>query len=250
MRLDKLEDSVQDLIQKNHINPKFYKLGLEVLKEMHQVETGTRQQIYETHLRNVEDGQKKLDRILGYLIDGTITREEYNSQKQEVEEELKKDKIKLAEVETRAKNWTELTENVVHFAHCASVALKEGGTQTQREILNSLGLNHRIKSKKLLIDLHSWFSVLKNGEKELTPIMDRLERENIHNAKGRTEAFASIRPRLCAGRDSNPRSPKATRLQRVVFDHSTTDAILRQRSHYSLRSAHSVGGSPPSLCYG
>jgi len=25
---------------------------------------------------------------------------------------------------------------------------------------------------------------------------------------------------------------------------------LRQRSHYSLRSAHSVGGSPPSLCYG
>jgi site-specific DNA recombinase len=199
IRLDELEESVQDLIQENDINPKFYKLGLEVLKEMHQVETGTRQQIYETHLKNVEDGQKKLDRILGFLIDATISREEYNTQKQELEEELKKNKIKLEEVETRAKNWTELTENVVHFAYCASTALKEGGTQTQREILNSLGLNHRIKSQKLLIDLHSWFSVLKNGEKELTPIIDRLERENIHDAKGRTEALASIRPRLCVG---------------------------------------------------
>lgn len=211
MRLDKLKEDVQNLIQKNHINPKFYKLGLEVLKEMHQAETGTRQQIYETHLRNVEDGQKKLDRILGYLIDGTITREQYNSQKQEVEEELKKDKINLSEVETRAKNWTELTENVVHFAHCASVALKEGDTQTQREILNSLGLNHRIKSKKLLIDLHSWFSVLKNGEKELMPEIERLEPKNNHNAKGRTDAFASIRPKLCAGKDSNLRRAKPDR---------------------------------------
>src|SRR3989344_4487777 len=30
----------------------------------------------------------------------------------------------------------------------------------------------------------------------------------------------------CVERDSNPRSPKATRLQRVVFDHSTIDASM------------------------
>lgn len=31
-------------------------------------------------------------------------------------------------------------------------------------------------------------------------------------------------PLWCAGEDSNLRSPKATDLQSVVFDHSTTDA--------------------------
>ena len=217
IRLDKLEENVQALIQENHINPKFYKLGLEVLSEMHELETGKRQQIYETQQRNVEDTQKKLDRSLGFLIDGTITREQYNSNKQELEQELQKEKIKLSETESRAKNWTSLTENVVHFAYSAGVAFKDGDSQTQREILSSLGLNHRIKAKKLLIDLRSWFSVLKNGEKELMPEIERLEPENTLDTKGRTEAFASIRPKLCAGRDSNPRRPKPQDLQSRVI---------------------------------
>ncbi|MEI8269982.1 MAG: recombinase family protein [bacterium] len=199
VRLDDLKEDVQKIISQNLINPKFYKLGLEVLKEMHQIETGTRQEIYETQQKNVEETQKKLDRILGFLIDGTITREQYNLQKQELEKEIHKDKIKLAEVETRAKNWTELTENIVHFAYSAGIAFKDGSIQTQREILHSLGLNHQIKSKKLFIDLHSWFSVLKNGEKELMPEIKRLERKNNYKAKGRTESFNSIRPRLCVG---------------------------------------------------
>ena len=220
IRLDELEDSVQALIKENLINPKFYKLGLETLKQMHEVETETRQQIYETQQRNVEDTQKKLDRILGFLIDGTITRDQYNAQKEELEQVLKKDKIKLSEVETRAKNWTELTENVVHFAYSASTAFKDGDVQTQREILNSLGLNHRIESRKLFIDLRSWFSVLKNGEKELMPDIERLERKNILDTKGRNKVSASIHPRLCVYttksepilKACNQASPRATRL--------------------------------------
>jgi len=106
IRLDVLEESVQKILQENYIKPQFYKLALGLVKEMHEVETSTRQEIYETKQRSVEDTQKKLDRILGFLIDGTITREQYNTQKEELELELQKDKIKLSEVEERAKNWT------------------------------------------------------------------------------------------------------------------------------------------------
>lgn len=67
MKLDELEKDVQALILQNQINPKFYKLGLEVLSEMHELETDKRQQIYETQHKNVEDTQKKLDRILASL---------------------------------------------------------------------------------------------------------------------------------------------------------------------------------------
>ncbi len=224
IRLDELEKDVQNLIQKNMISHKFYKLGLETLSQVHELETSKRQEIYETQQRNVEETQKKLDRILGFLIDNTITREQYNTQKEEMEQELQKGKIKLSEVEARAKNWTELTENIVHLAYCGSIAFRDGDVQTKREILNGLGWNHRVESKKLFIDLGAWFSVLKNGEKVLLPEIERLERENIHNTKGRTDTFASIRPKLCVGKDSNLRSPKATDLQSVVIDHSTTDA--------------------------
>lgn len=209
--LTDLEKNINKIIESNLIDPEFYKLGLETLKEMHSLETGKRQQIYETQLRNVDETQKKLDRALTFLLDGTITREQYNIQKKELEEELMKEKIKLGETEKRATNWRDLTENVLHFSTLALEAIKHGDPQIQREILSSLGWNHRIKSKELFINLHSWFTVLKNGEQKLLPEIKALELDKTVDTQRQKEAFASIRPELCAGRDSNPRRPKAAR---------------------------------------
>lgn len=194
-----LEKNINKIIESNLIDPGFYKLGLETLKEMHTLEIDKRQQIFETQQRNVEDTQKKLDRALGFLLDGTITREQYNLQKKDLEESLTKEKIKLSETESRATNWRELTENVLHFSTLAMEALKHGETQIQREILNGLGWNHHIKAKELFINLHSWFTVLKKGEQELLPEIKALELEKIVDTQERMEAFASIRPKLCAG---------------------------------------------------
>lgn len=198
VNLDDLEKNIVKIIESNLIDPEFYELGLDTLKEMHSLETNKRQQIYETQQRNVEDTQKKLDRALTFLLDGTITREQYTIQKKEFEEELIKEKNKLNETEKRAKDWTELTENVLHFSTFAVEALKHGDTQIRREILSSLGWNHRIESKKLFIDLHSWFFVLKKGEQELLPEIKRLELDKIVDTQERIEAFASIRSKLCA----------------------------------------------------
>jgi site-specific DNA recombinase len=199
LKVEELEETVQSLIKENQISEKFYKLGLEVLGEMHELETGNRQQIFETQQRNVEETQKKIDGLLGFLINQTISEPVYRSEKEKLEVELTREKIKLSETEKRAKSWTTLTENVVHFARSASLAFKDGDNQTKREIFSSLGLNHRLKSKKLLIDLHSWFAVLKKGEIELSTEIEALELNKTLNAKGRSEAFASLRPRLCVG---------------------------------------------------
>ena len=72
----------------------------------------------------------------------------------------------------------------------------------QREILSSLGWNHHIKAKELFINLHSWFNVLKKGEQELLPEIKRLELDKIVDTQERMEAFASIRPKLCAVLDN------------------------------------------------
>ena len=64
------------------------------------------------------------------------------------------------------------------------------------------------------------------------PDIERLERKNNHNAKGRTDAFASIRPKLCAGLDSNQRRPRPSDLQSDVLDHSTTDAYESEYTRF------------------
>ncbi len=198
-----LEKNITEIFQDNMIDSEFYKLGLETLKGMHSLEVGKRQQIYETQLRNVEETQKKLDRALTYLLDGTITQPQYSSQKKELEESLIKEKAKLNETEARAKNWTELTENVLHFSSLATKALQSNDTKIQRDIFNSIGWNHRINAKKLFVDLHSWFVVLKNGEKELLPKIKALELGNILDPQRKKEAFASILPTLCRDPGSN-----------------------------------------------
>jgi len=223
--LTELESNINQIIESNLIDPEFYKLGLDTLKEMHTFEVDKRQQIFETQQRNVEDIQKKLDRGLGFLLDGTITREQYNLQKKELEESLMKEKSKLGDTEKRATNWRELTENVLHFSSLAMEALKNGDTQTKREILNSLGSNHRIEGKKLFIDLHSWFTVLKEGEQRLLPKIKAFELEKSIGTTTQKEAFASLYTDVCAGLDSNQRSPKAPDLQSSAIDHSATDAI-------------------------
>lgn len=202
-----LETSIMKIIEGNFIDPEFYQIGLETLKEMHSLEIGKRQQIFETQQRNVEEIQKRQDRALTFLLDGTITKEQYNLQKSELEESLMREKTRLGETEKRANNWRELTENVLHFSSLASESLKNGEIQVQREILSSLGWNHRIKDKKLLVNIHSWFNVLKNGEEILLPEIKALELENIVDTKRRKEVFAPLLPKLCAEKDSNLRNP-------------------------------------------
>jgi site-specific DNA recombinase len=231
LKLAELEQSVIKILEDNLINERFYQLGLEVLGEMHELEIGKRQEIFEAQQRNVLETQRKLDSLLGFLINQTISEPQYKVEKIRLETELTKEKIKLSDTEARARNWTNLTENVVHYARLASEVFIDINTpnQIKREILSSLGLNHRIETKKLFIDLHGWFSVLKKGENELIPQIEALERDKTLTPERRKEAFASFRTKLCAGKDLNLRSPKATDLQSVVIDRSTTDAGPRHK---------------------
>ena len=108
-------------------------------------------------------------------------------------------------------NWDKLTEDVFHFAKNAVFAFSTGDDQTKKEILSSIGWNHTLKDKKVLVNLHSWFSVLKNGEKDISEQLRRLELNKTLTIERRKEAFASIRTTVCAGLDLNQRSPKGDR---------------------------------------
>ena len=199
IKVGELDEQIIKFISENNINPKFYKLGLEVLGEVHSLEIGKRQSIYENQQRGVEETQKKLDRAVEFLLNGTITEETYKNQKKELEDLLTKQKIKLSETEDRAQKWTELTENVFHFAKNAILVFEKGGEQTQKDILFNLGWNHELKDRKLFLDIYSWYLVLKKGEKELLPDIEWLELNKNLDTKRQKEAFASLHTRMCVG---------------------------------------------------
>ena len=211
IKVENLESQVLKLINQNIISKDFYDISIKVLKEMHETEIETRQTIYKNQLTTVQEIQKKLDRAVTFLMNGTVTEEQYKSQKKDLEEALVRQTASLKETEKRAQNWTELTENVFHFAKAASSAFTNGDDQTKKEILAHLGWNHQIKSKEVLIDLCSWFSVLKNGELEISEQIKRLELDKTLTPERRKEAFASIHTSLCVGQDLNLRSPKGDR---------------------------------------
>jgi hypothetical protein len=53
------------------------------------------------------------------------------------------------------------------------------------------------------------------------------ELDKIVDPQRQKEAFASIRPSLCVGRDSNPRRHKSPDLQSGAIDHSATYALSK-----------------------
>ncbi len=224
MRVEDLEKQTLEMIEINIIDQDYYNIAIDIFKNMHEVEIDTRQAIYASQLKTLETTQMKIDRAKTFLFNGTITEEEYKVLKAECEDNLVRQKAQLLETEKRAQNWDKVTEDVFHFAKHAQKAFTYGDDKTKKEILASLGLNHEIKAKKVLIDLHSWFSVLKKGESEYMTEKTRLELNETLTQKERKEAIASLLPTVCAGLDLNQRSPKATDLQSVVIDHSTTDA--------------------------
>ena len=180
-----LETQVEKYITENTIHPLFYEIGLAVIGENKEKEAEKSQALYLNHMNIMREIEKKLARLFTFLVNGTISEDEYSGQKKELENQLTIEKVKLNEIEKMAAKWNEITGNILHFTRAACFVFKKAAPQTRREIVASLGSNHRLKDRKLLIDLHSCFSTLKKGEIEILPEIERFELEKTNSDKAK-----------------------------------------------------------------
>ena len=176
---------------------------MEVLKEIHAKETGNSQIIYESHLKNKLDIQRKLDNALQFLLDGTITKVQYDLKKEEFDLELQKVSQKVKETEITAKNFNQLTENVFHFMRHSQDAFINGDLQSRKEILSALGLNQVLKQGKLLMSLHSFWKTVKDAEISAMGQLKRFELEKSLMLQGEKSDLSAIRMDLCSDPGSN-----------------------------------------------
>ena len=181
--LAELEKQVIQLLTENIIHPLFYEIGLEVLDENQTLEMDKVKAMQESKNKQVEDTQKKLDRLFTFLLNGTISEDEYSCQKKELQNMINIQKAELSEVEENLLSLNETVKNVFHFAKGAIHAFTEANQQIRRGVFSSLGSNYKINNGKLLIDLHSWVIVLKKSENEILPEIERLELKNMSACK-------------------------------------------------------------------
>jgi DNA invertase Pin-like site-specific DNA recombinase len=195
--LTDLESQIEELLLEHTISPEFYDYGISVLKANEGGRAKDYEAVYQKQLEVINELQRKLDRLLAYLVNETISEEDYAGQKKEIERQIAFEKVKLGQCEALCINYDKYVENALTFSRASLNAFKNGDVATRRGILASLGWNHQLNNKNLCIDLHSWLTALKSGKNELMPEIDRLELEK-GNAGNVQRQFNSFSPLMCA----------------------------------------------------
>ncbi len=227
MTANELETEISRVISENTIHPTMCELGLRIVRQMHETESKEQATLNAAHFQNLEDVQKKLNNLTKFLLNETVSEDEYKSQKEILVEEKQKCEKIIQQLDSRFKNWTKLAEDAFIFATHANEVFKTGDMQVKREIASGLGSNLVISGKKLFVSLHGWLKALKDGEKSLIEEFGGLEPENIYTDKTQKEVLPSFHTRLCAGKDSNLRRINPGDLQSPLVDRLSTDACSR-----------------------
>jgi DNA invertase Pin-like site-specific DNA recombinase len=194
--LKELEAQIEKLLQQNTISPEFYELGIDVLKASEGQQSQNYQMECDRQSQFVNELKRKLERLLNLLLNETISEEEYGDQKKGLERQLAIEEVKLTQIEARCADYDQLIKNAFMFSKASLDAFRNGDTKTRREVVTYFGWNQQLNNKNLCIDLHSWQDLLKNGEREIMPKIDRLELAKANNDKAE-EAINSCSLLMC-----------------------------------------------------
>ncbi len=165
IRVQDLEEQIEQKLQTIQIIPELRELALEILKEKHKEEIQERVLIEENLTDSIKSTQESLDNLIDLRVRNLLTDDEFLSRKENLSSELDTLKQRRSEVENRAQNWRKVAEQVFDFATFAVEIFQNGSLKKKKEILMCLGQNFKLKDHKLTLDLHQWFRVIVN-EKE------------------------------------------------------------------------------------
>lgn len=115
------------------------------------------------------------DHLLKLLIDETISKSEYEHQKQEIEGELIKAKAQRESLMVSNVQWVKKIEESFDFISSARDHFLKGDVFKKREIAKAIGQNFFMKDKKLIVEPHPWLvPIIENKDMVCLPY-DRLE---------------------------------------------------------------------------
>lgn len=196
-----LEEQIMDFLKKIEVPKLFHEWAIDTLKEMHEVETKDRNKLLYQKQTRYTDITEKLDTLVNLLMDGAITREVYDEKKASLERERGNLKVFLNDIDARIGAWMKKVEEAFDFALDARKEFEAGDMEKKRLILSTIGWNHLLKDRKLILRAEKPLLVIQEAASEAKSISDQLEPPKNKALQRRIQEKYSRNPVLCPGQD-------------------------------------------------
>src|SRR3989338_4269264 len=219
--IENLENQIGEELKKVDISPKFKNWAIKYLNELNDLESNNRHTVNKSLQNAYNDCQKKLDNLLQLKISVQnernliISDEEYLAQRKLLLKEKERLLTEMNSSNHQANQWLELCEKTFDFCLYARYWLAKGDLRTKPQILATLGSNITLKDKKLFVDQHKSFFLIKKANDEFSKVEEKFEpRKEVYPTLQNLQSDSSSSIVL-GGRESNPDKF----LQRELSDH-------------------------------
>lgn len=177
IRAEDLEKQVIDYLDKIQLSDKFIALAIKWLQVMHDKQGELREAKYKTVERSYQDVVKKIERCVSITLSGMITMEEGAAMKQELESEKQKLSEELSKLDRHVNEWSNLAINTFEFVQNIKQKFTGGTIDQKKTILRVIGSNLLLKDKQLDIEIRTPFTYI---SKVVTKLKDVKVEEPIN----------------------------------------------------------------------
>lgn len=200
VRIDRLEQQINDKLLKIDIAPSFMEWAIKQILKDNEQEKNFREATVENIKRSHDQTRARLDNLLQLKIspansDGSLLSDEaYKQQKVELENELKGIEKQLGDVDNRMIQANDQTEKAFTFAARAQERFNTTkDLKVKRDIFMGLGLNLKLHDRKVLFDAPKYILEIEKMKNEAPIIAERVEpKKEPVNMALLGEKFSSI----------------------------------------------------------
>ncbi|MBT6755747.1 MAG: recombinase family protein [Candidatus Pacebacteria bacterium] len=197
IRLEDLEKTVNEELQRFEIHPKFKDWMLNHLEELNEVEAKQDEESTERNTKNYEDLKSRMRRLTKVRFGEEF--EHYSDEESEAYEQLLEDTKKeigtvkkhIDNTDTNQENWIDFSRKYFEFATYARHWFTEGTSTEKTQVLGALGSNLKILDGKLLIDGQKPFYLIEKAKKEAEILGVSLEPKKITDVE---DIFPYLQP--------------------------------------------------------
>ena len=216
--LDNLEAQFETEINKVTILPEFLELALKKLSNIYENRHKERESIYNSISNALKEAKSQLHELIRMRFKKLIGDEQFKTEKQELEVEIKGLEGKLENSSEKEKELVRDTEIYFDFITYSHYWFLNGTLEDKKKIAHALGSNFLLTDNKLTLESSSWFIPVKNGYPQIEAKYIRFELHKTPESERTDEqkaAFEEIKNEWSGRRESNPQQ----KLGRLWFYH-------------------------------
>ncbi len=204
VRQEVIDEGILEFLNKIKIPKDFHQWAIETLKGMHFEESNDRNTVIQVRERQHKEVVAKLDRLTEMRIAQELTAEEYAEKKSKLETERRTIEESQSNLNQRIGDWMGRVESLLDFSIQAYDVFTKGDIKQKRSILASLGYNHLLKDKKLIIQATNPILTVELMNNEVKLIKQQIKPLKKLSVDGQNGNLYAESPEMWRCRESNP----------------------------------------------